>query len=91
MTNRMSNSLKRRLAILDRAASNFGCLVNAKWCFALVQEPAMKQLLKRGLVTLTRECVGSSNRTFAKITPEGRKYVAESRRRYQINSLVAQR
>ena len=67
--------MKRRLAILDRAA-NGGCMVNAKWCFAIVQEPAMKTLLQKGLVYLDRSHFGRSNRTIAKITPKGRKYAS---------------
>ncbi len=74
MTNRISNNAKRKLEILDRAAT-IGCAVNIKWCFALVQEQAMKELLRSSYVRLNRHSAGGRKRiTIAEITPDGKKY-----------------
>lgn len=88
MSNRITNGAKRRLEILERAASTYdgnemGVLLNRKWCFALSTEPAMKFLLKRKYLTLSRESRGSSGRcnaTMAYITDEGREYLNSLRK-----------
>jgi hypothetical protein len=64
MTNRISNSEKRRKEILDRAAAVGGCSLNNKWAFASMQEPAVKSLIKKGLVKVKRTPArGSGKRT----------------------------
>lgn len=55
MSNRVSNSEIRRINILRRATSllpgsdiPIGCLMNARWCFALTTEREVKQLITKG-------------------------------------------
>lgn len=76
MSNRISNSAKRKLEILHRAHALDGVSVNIKWCFALVQEPAMKFLLRHKYMTLCRIGDGGCKKvTLAKITNSGIEYM----------------
>lgn len=64
MSNRISNSEKRRKEILDRSGTSFGCSLNNKWAFASMQEPEVKKLIRQGLVKVFRTpSDGSSKRT----------------------------
>ena len=63
MSNRISNSEKRRREILDRSGKVGGCSLNIKWAFASMQEPEVKKLIRQGLVKVFRTpSSGSSKR-----------------------------
>lgn len=66
----------RRKKILKRINERGECLVNRKWCFAVTWEPAVKWLLKRKYVKLSRMCVGRSGSTFLIMTDKGKEYYA---------------
>ena len=75
MSNKISRSGERKLAILTRASYPYGCLVNRKWCFALTEEPEVKALIGSEYVRLIRKYVGGMSRgSFLFITPKGEKY-----------------
>jgi hypothetical protein len=70
MANRISNSEKRRREILKRASTEFGCSLNNKWAFASMQEPAVKSLIRKGLVKVNRTAARGSNKRTTYLTPE---------------------
>lgn len=79
----MTPNKKRRLAILERASSEWGCSCNVKWSFALTNESQMKWLVKKGYIAFKRtnhsSRLGGKTVTVALITDEGRKYLEKQR------------
>lgn len=86
MSNTVSGSMKRRLEIAARAATPSGCLVNRKWCFALMQEPAMKWLVDRRYVTYIRRGEKKSKYTIALLTEDGKAWYDKSNNAGRTNS-----
>ena len=70
---------KRKMDILLRCEQG-NCVVNRKWCFAVTWEPAVKWLLKRKYVILSRFKVNyKSGTTYLTITEKGKEWKSKQR------------